>query len=98
MSENAPAEKTFQERCDEFIAVANQQHATTEADSVNSAILFSAARFNVFSTLQQFDDIESLNAEKQQIIEYFAQRYAEMMAQNIEEYIQHFDEYNQTIN
>lgn len=94
MSENAPAEKTFQERCDEFIAVANQQHAETEVENVNAALLFSAARFNVFSTVRQFDDVEKLKAEKQKIIEYFAQRYAEMMDQNFDEYIERFDDYN----
>jgi hypothetical protein len=94
MSENAPAEKTFQERCDEFINVANQQHAETEVENVNAALLFSAARFNVFSTVRQFDDVEKIQENKQQIIEYFAQRYAEMMNQNFEEYIERFDDYN----
>lgn len=94
MSENAPAEKTFQERCDEFINVANQQHAETEVENVNAALLFSAARFNVFSTVRQFDDVEKIQKEKQKIIEYFAQRYAEMMNQNFEEYIERFDDYN----
>jgi len=94
MSENAPAEKTFQERCDEFINVANQQHAETEVENVNAALLFSAARFNVFSTVRQFDDVEKIKEEKQKIIEYFAQRYAEMMNQNFEEYIERFDDYN----
>jgi hypothetical protein len=94
MSENAPAEKTFQERCDEFINVANQQHSETEVENVNAALLFSAARFNVFSTVRQFDDVEKLQENKQKIIEYFAQRYAEMMNQNFEEYIERFDDYN----
>jgi hypothetical protein len=94
MSENAPAEKTFQERCDEFIAVANQQHAQTEVENVNAALLFSAARFNVFSTVRQFDDVEKLKEEQQKIVEYFSRRYAEMMAQNFEEYIQNFNDYN----
>lgn len=95
MSENAPAEKTFQERCDEFITVANQQHAETEVDNVNSAILFSAARFNMFSTLRQFNDVEALKNEKEKIIAYFAQRYTDMMESNIDEYIERFDDYNQ---
>lgn len=94
MSENAPAEKTFQERCDEFIDLANQQHAETEVDNVNAALLFSASRFNVFTTVRQFDDVEKLKEEKQKIIDYFSQRYTDMMAQNIEEYIERFDEYN----
>jgi hypothetical protein len=94
MSE-APTEKTFQERCDEFIAVANQQHAETDVENVNAALLFSAARFNVFSTVRQFDDVEQLKEEKQKIVDYFTQRYADMMNQNFEEYIERFDTYTQ---
>ncbi|MCX4189009.1 DUF3144 domain-containing protein [Methylophaga sp. OBS3] len=93
MSENAP-EKTFQQRCDEFIDLANQQHQDTEAENVNSALLFSAARFNVFSTAPQFESAEQLKEEKDKIIEYFAQRFAEMMVTNLDEYIDRFDEYN----
>lgn len=93
MSENTPAEKTFQERADEFIAVANQQNAETEVENVNAALLFSAARFNVFSTSRQFDTVEKLEADKQEMIKYFTQRYTEMMEQNFEEYISNFDDY-----
>lgn len=95
MSENVPAEKTFQERADEFIAVANQQNAETEVENVNSAILFSAARFNVFSTARQFDTVEKLEADKQEMMKYFTQRYTDMLEQNFEEYISRFDDYTQ---
>jgi uncharacterized protein DUF3144 len=95
MSENVPAEKTFQERADEFIAVANQQNNETEVENVNSALLFSAARFNVFSTVRQFDTVEKLEADKQEIIKYFTQRYTDMLEQNFEEYISRFDDYTQ---
>jgi hypothetical protein len=87
-------EKTFQERCDEFIAVANQQHADTEIENVNAALLFSAARFATFGTVRQFDDVETLKAEQDKIIAYFSQRFTEMMQQNFEEYVEHFEDYN----
>ena len=94
MSEdNAPAEKSFQQRCDEFIALANQQHSETEVENVNAALLFSAARFATFSTVRQFDDVEKLKENQQSIIEYFTKRYSEMMTQNFEEYIERFDDY-----
>jgi len=95
MSENEPAEKTFQQRADEFIALANQQNADTEVENVNSALLFSAARFNVFSTVRQFEEVDKLEASKQEIIDYFSKRYTEMLEQNVEEYISRFDDYTQ---
>ena len=48
----------------------------------------------MFTTVRQFDDVEKLKEEKQKIIEYFTQRFAEMMASNLDEYIERFDEYN----
>ena len=94
MSENSPT-KTFQQRADEFIAVANQQVAESGVDDVNTSVLYSAARFNAFSVARSVENAENLQAEKQAAIEYFTQRYAEMLNQNLEEYIARFDSYRQ---
>ncbi|KKN25896.1 hypothetical protein LCGC14_0880070 [marine sediment metagenome] len=94
MSENSP-EKTFQERVDEFVAIANQQAAESTIDDVNTSILFSAARFNAFSVARSVETADNLQAEKQAAIEFFTQRYAEMLNQNLEEYIARFDSYQQ---
>ena len=94
MSENS-ATKTFQQRADEFIAVANQQAAESTVDEVNTSVLYSAARFNAFSVARSVKSAEILQAEKQAAIEYFTQRYAEMLNQNLEEYIARFDSYTQ---
>lgn len=94
MSENSPT-KTFQQRVDEFIAVANQQAADSSVDDVNTSILFSAARFNAFSVARSVESAENLQAEKQAAIEYFTQRYAEMLNQNLEEHIARFDSFRQ---
>ena len=92
MSENS-ATKTFQQRVDEFIALANQQKSESSVDDANTAIIFSAARFNAFSVARSVKSAEILQAEKQAAIEYFTQRYAEMLNQNLEEYIARFDSY-----
>ncbi len=93
MSENSS--KTFQERVDEFVAIANEQAAESSVEDVNTAVLFSAARFNAFSVARSVENAENLQAEKQAAIEYFTQRYAEMLNQNLEEYIARFDSYTQ---
>lgn len=94
MSENAPT-KTFQQRVDEFIALANQQASDSSVDDANTSILFSAARFNAFSVARSVESAENLQAEKQAAIEYFTQRYAEMLNQNLEEHIARFDSFRQ---
>jgi hypothetical protein len=95
MSENSPATKTFQQRADEFIAVANQQVPESSVDDVNTSILFSAARFNAFSVARSVESADKLQAEKQEAIKFFAQRYTEMLEQNFDEYISRFESYTQ---
>jgi len=95
MSEKSPATMTFQQRADEFIAVANQQVPNSSVDDVNTSILFSAARFNAFSVARSVESAEKLQAEKQEAMKYFTQRFTEMFEQNIDEYISRFDTYSQ---
>ena len=95
MSENSPATMTFQQRADEFIAVANQQVPNNSVDDVNTSILFSAARFNAFSVARSVASAEKLQAEKEEATKYFTQRFTEMFERNIDEYISNFDRYSQ---
>jgi len=95
MSENSPATMTFQQRADEFIAVANKQVPDSSVDDVNTSILYSAARFNAFSVARSFESAEKMQAEKQEAIKFFTQRYTEMLDQNMDEYISRFESYSQ---
>jgi hypothetical protein len=95
MSDNSPAKKTFQQRADEFIAVANQQVPDSSVDDVNTSIIFSASRFNAFSVARSVESADKLQAEKQEAIKFFTQRYAEMLEQNFDEYISRFESYSQ---
>ena len=84
MSENSPATKTFQQRADEFIAVANQQVPDSSVDDVNA-----------FSVARSFESAENMQAEKQEAMKFFIQRYTEMLEQNMDEYISRFESYSQ---
>ena len=95
MSESSPATKTFKDRVDAFIAVANQQVPESSVDDVNTAILYSAARFNAFSVARSVDSAETLQQEKQEAIKYFTQRYAELLEKNMDEHISRFDSFSQ---
>jgi len=94
MSEDSTTIKTFQQRADEFIAVANQQVPVSSVDDVNTSILFAAARFNAFSVARSFETAENMQAEKQEAIKFFIQRYTEMLEQNMDEYISRFESYS----
>lgn len=95
MSKNSPAAKTFKDRVDAFIAVANEQVPDSSVDDVNTSILYSAARFNAFSVARSVDSAENLQKEKQEAIKYFTNRYKELLEKNMDEYISRFDSYSQ---
>ncbi len=90
MSEDS---KTFQQRADEFIALANEQAGQTSTGDVNTAILYAAARFNAFSVARVVEDAEKLQLEKEEAIRYFTERYRNLLEQNLDEYITRFDSY-----
>ena len=87
-------DNAFWERADEIINLANQQAEDVESDDVSSSLLYATARFNAFliaSTAEKADDIK---AGKDAAIEYFTEQYRQLLIDNIDDYIENFDEYN----
>jgi hypothetical protein len=95
MSDTVQKEMTFQQRADEFIALANKQSTESSVEDVNATILYAASRFNAFSVARSVKNAEHLQAEKDEAIKYFTRRYSEMLEQNIEEHIARFDGFPQ---
>jgi hypothetical protein len=90
MSEDS---KTFQQRADEFIALANDQAGESSTGDVNTALLYAAARFNAFSVARVVEDADKLQAEKEEALRYFTERYRNLLEQNLDEYISRFENY-----
>lgn len=87
-------DEAFWDRADEIINLANQQAENAESDDVSSSLLYATARFNAFliaSTAEKADDIQ---AGKDAAVEYFTKQYRQLLIDNIDEYIENFDEYN----
>jgi len=85
----------FWQRADEIINLANQQCESVESsDDVSASLLYATARFNAFliaSTAQSAGDIQS---GKEDAVAYFTEQYRQLLMDNLDDYIENFDEYN----
>ena len=84
----------FWVRADEIINLANQQAEDVESDDVSSSLLYATARFNAFLIASSAEKADDIKAGKDAAVEYFTEQYRQLLIDNIDEYIENFDEYN----
>jgi hypothetical protein len=87
-------DNAFWERADEIINLANQQAEDVESDDVSSSLLYATARFNAFLIASSAEKADDIKAGKDAAVEYFTEQYRQLLIDNIDEYIENFDEYN----
>ena len=95
MSDN---EKAFYDRASELIKLANQQNQSTEIQTGEASASFmrGVARYNAWFGSTSFESKEQMQAKKQEMMDYYMERYKEMLDANLEDYIENFDHYRAT--
>ena len=86
-------DKEFFERADAYITVANEQAAAVNRGKVSASMMFATARFNAWVSASGTDSGEELASVKEDALEYFVTEYRRMLEENLDEYIEHFDNY-----
>lgn len=86
-------DKQFWQRADQFINLANQQSQEVSPGEVSVSMLFAAARYNAFIAAATAKNIDELKKNKEEAIRYFSNQYYEMFAENIEDWIENYDQY-----
>jgi Protein of unknown function (DUF3144). len=87
-------DETFWERVDEVVDLANQQTEHAESDDVSSSLLYATARFNAYLLASSAENADEIKAGKDSAVEYFTEKYRQLLIDNIDDYIDNFDEYN----
>lgn len=84
----------FYERADQHIQLSNQQ-ITEEIGigKVSASMLYATSRFNAWISANGWSTGEELANAKQEIIEYFLTEYHKMLEENLDNYIENFEEY-----
>lgn len=92
MNNEVPPE--FWDRADEIIGTANKQVQKSSIANVSSSILYAAARFNAFNVASSAENVEQMKEDRDEAIKYFTDQYRKMLIENLDDYIDNFEEYN----
>lgn len=83
----------FFERADRFIALANNELANENKGKVSASFMYGVARFNAWLSASSYRSGEQMKAAKEETLEYFTRQYRAMLEENLDDYIEHFDQY-----
>jgi hypothetical protein len=92
MSQECPSPE-FWKRADAVIHLANEQCGEAPLGEVSSSILYAAARFNAFIVASAARDLDEMKANREEAIDYFPAQYKKMLIENLDDYIENFDNY-----
>ena len=94
--EITPEMQAFYQRADAIIELANSQLGPeSHSGQVGASLLYAAARYSASVASIGFVKGEDLRKEKEEIIEFYAKQYRQMLSDNLEDYAQNFDKYVQ---
>jgi len=83
----------FFERADAHINLSNEQLSDTDMGKVSASMMYSVARFNAWISACRFNNATEMKDIKQEIIKYFVTEYEKMLKENLDDYIENFDNY-----
>jgi hypothetical protein len=89
----AENDKEFFERADAYITLANEQAANVNRGKVSASMMFALARFNAWVSASGTESGDELASVKEEALTYFVKEYRQMLEENLDEYIEHFDDY-----
>jgi hypothetical protein len=92
-SSNEMKPNDFYDRVDALIHIANQQCNDADKGKVSASFLFAAARFNSWVSASGFEHSELMQANRQELVQYFVQQYQSMLEDNLDEFIANFSSY-----
>lgn len=83
----------FFERADAHINLANDQLSNSNIGKVSASMMYSVARFNAWFSACGFENSKEMHNAKEETINYFVAEYKSMLQENIEDYINNFDNF-----
>lgn len=87
------ADQPFYDRADAHIHLSNDQMKDTKSGKVSASMMYATARFNAWLTACGFQSGAEMGSHREENIEYFVREYRKMLEENMDEYINRFEEY-----
>ncbi len=82
----------FRKLADRFIDTANRQTEDTDITVINSSLLYAASRFCAFVIASKAGEKDRYEKMKPEALEYYGNEFNKMLAQNLENYAEVFDD------
>ncbi|MCY7389187.1 MAG: DUF3144 domain-containing protein [Burkholderiales bacterium] len=89
----ADVDEDFYTRADSFIDLANEHAATMARDNVGASLMYSSARFNAWVSATGYASSDEMRAARPARIAHFVEQYRLMLEENMDSYINNFDDY-----
>ena len=83
----------FYERADAHIHLSNSQRDETTRGKVSASMMYATARFNAWVSACGPESGGELADKRDEVIEYFIKEYRSMLEENLDDYIQNFNQY-----
>lgn len=92
----AEVDEEFYDRADGHILLANDAITqTVDRGKVSSSFLYAASRFNAWVSACGWTNGKEMGEAKQKTVDYFVDEYRKMLEENLDDYINNFDDYMQ---
>jgi len=88
-----PLDEHFYDRADCYIDVANNQCHSIGRGKVSASFMYALARFNAWLSATGFKSADEMRVKREETIDYFVDQYRKNLEDNLDQYINNFDEY-----
>jgi len=83
----------FYDRADALIELANAQLAGAPRGQVSASGLYAMSRFNAWVSACGHASAQEMAGTRAQTVAYFVEQYRQMLEDNFDDYVDHFDAY-----
>ncbi len=83
----------FYDRADAHIHLSNDQMTEVSRGKFSASMMYAAARFNAWVSACGFDSRAEMAQLKAETLEYFVAEYRKMLEENLDEYIEKFEQH-----
>jgi hypothetical protein len=89
------ADHDFYDRADEHLRVASDHLSEASQGKVSASLMYACARFNAWVSANHRQSPAELKSAYGETIEYFVAEYRKMLVQNLDDYVDNFNRYNE---
>jgi hypothetical protein len=89
------ADHDFYDRADEHLRVASDHLSEASQGKVSASLMYACARFNAWVSANHRQSPAELKSAYGETIEYFVAEYRKMLVQNLDDYVDNFQQYNE---